>query len=73
MNIKEARLLFHTGVLQEPVIRKEEGGWIVLLEGNHPLNPVLETARGQVRVFRTVDAAVEVLFELGFNSIRVIR
>ncbi|MGY6217381.1 hypothetical protein ACW73L_19680 [Methylolobus aquaticus] len=66
MNLKEARLLFQAGALSEPVIRKAEGGWSVLLEGKHPLNPALETARGQVRVFKTLDAAAETVFEIGF-------
>ena len=73
MNIKEARLLFQTGVLREPVIRKEEGGWSVTLTGRHPLTPQLETARGQVRIFKTLDAAAEVLFEIGFRNARITR
>ena len=73
MNIKEARLLFQAGALKEPVIRKTQGGWIAVLEGKHPLNPALETARGPIRVFKTADAAIETLFEVGFHHIGIAR
>lgn len=75
MNLKEAELLFQAGALTVPVIKQHEQseGWTVELNGKHKLNPMLETARGQVRVFKRLDAAVGVLFELGFNEISVIR
>ncbi len=73
MNLKEARLLFQAGALNEPVIRREEGGWSVTLSGRHPLIPQLETARGRVRIFKTLDAAAEVLFEIGFLNARITR
>lgn len=73
MNIKEAEILLQAGVLSAPVIKKHdlEDGWVVTLAGKHKLNPELETARGQVRVFKRLDAAVGVLFELGFGEIRI--
>ena len=75
MNIKEAEILFQAGVLATPVIKKyEQGeGWTVTLAGKHKLNPMLETARGQVRVFKRLDAAVGVLFEIGFGEIRIVQ
>ena len=75
MILKEAELLFQAGALETPVVKKyePEGGWGVTLAGKHKLNPTLEAARGHVRVFKTLDAAVGVLFELGFGEIRVIR
>lgn len=73
MNLKEARLLFQAGALDEPVVRREEGGWSVTLSGRHPLNPQLETARGQVRVFKTMDAAAETVFGIGFGRLTVLR
>ena len=74
MNIKEAKLLFQAGVLEDPVIRRVgEQGWTVVLEGRHQLKPELETTRGGVRVFKTADAAVGVVFELGFEKIEVVR
>ena len=74
MNIKEAEILLQAGVLVTPVIKKAEGdsGWIITLAGKHKLNPTLETARGQVRVFKTLDAAVGVLFELGFGEVKIV-
>ena len=75
MNIKEAEILLQAGVLVTPVIKQHEqgDGWIVTLAGTHKLNPKLETARGQVRVFKRLDAAVGVLFELGFEGVNVVR
>lgn len=43
------------------------------LNGKHKLNPLLETARGQVRVFKRLDAAVGVLFEVGFSEVKVVQ
>jgi len=75
VNIKEAEILQQAGVLEMPVTKKQtqEGGWTVTLEGKHKLNPILETARGQVRVFKRLDAVVGVLFEIGFEEIRILR
>jgi hypothetical protein len=75
MVVKEAELLFQAGALETPVInRHDQGeGWSVTLAGRHKMNPTLETARGQVRVFKTLDAAVGVLFDLGFEKINVVR
>ncbi len=73
MNIKEAEILFQAGVLATPVIRQhaQGDGWTVTLDGKHKLNPMMETARGRVRVFKRLDAAVGVLFEIGFEEIRI--
>ena len=73
MVIKEAELLFQVKALQVPVIKQTESGagWIVTLNGTHKLNPILETARGGTRVFKRLDAAVGVLFEIGFNEIKI--
>jgi hypothetical protein len=75
MVIKEAELLFQAGALETPVIKRHDQGegWTVTLDGKHKLNPALETARGHLRVFKTLDAAVGVLFELGFERIDVVR
>jgi hypothetical protein len=58
-----------------PVIKKYDkgDGWIVTLAGKHKLNQMLETARGEVRVFKRLDAAVGVLFELGFEGVTIVR
>jgi hypothetical protein len=75
VNIKEAEILLQAGVLVTPVIKQHEqgDGWIVTLAGKHKLNPKLETARGHVRVFKRLDAAVGVLFELGFKEVKVVQ
>lgn len=73
MNIKEAEILYQADALETPVIKRHESGagWTVQLAGTHRLNPVLETARSQVRVFKRLDAAVGVLFEIGFTVITI--
>lgn len=71
MQKKEARLLADTGALRTPVVRRAEGGWSVELPGKHPLNPMLETTRGGPRVFKSLDAAAETLFEIGVVSFTV--
>ncbi len=73
MNIKEADILFQAGALEASVIQKHASGdgWTATLSGKHKLNPMLETARGQVRVFKRLDAAVGVLFDIGFEEISV--
>jgi hypothetical protein len=75
VNIKETELLFQAGALVTPVIKKHDqnDGWTITLAGKHQLNPTLETARGQVRVFKRLDAAVRVLFEIGFGEVRIVR
>ena len=75
MNLREAELLFQAGALAVPVIKKcdQSEGWTVTLDGKHQLNPTLETARGQVRVFKRLDAAVGVLFEMGFKEVKVVQ
>ena len=75
MNLKEAELLFQAGALKAPVVKKHEQGegWTVTLAGTHKLNPTLEAARGHMRVFKRLDAAVGVLFELGFSEVTVVR
>lgn len=68
-------MLFQAGALETPVIKKYdlEDGWVVTLDGKHKMSSTLETARGHVRVFKTLDAAVGVLFELGFGKVKVVR
>jgi hypothetical protein len=75
VNIKEAKILYQAGVLVTPVIKKGNSGagWVVRIDGTHKLSPMLETARGHIRVFKRLDAAVGVLFEIGFSEISVIR
>ena len=52
---------------------KKKDGWIVTLAGTHKLNPILETARGDVRVFKRLDAAVGMLFDVGFSEIKIVQ
>jgi hypothetical protein len=75
VNLREAELLFQAGALLAPVIKKStnDDGWIVTLAGKHKLAPELEAARGHVRVFKRLDAAVGVLFDLGFDVVNVVR
>lgn len=71
MQTQEARLLAAAGALKTPLIRRAEGGWLVELPGRHGLNPVLETSRGGPRVFKSLDAAAQALFGIGFAHLTV--
>lgn len=75
MVIKEAELLFQAGALQVPMIKQANSGagWVVSLAGTHKLIPELETARGGIRVFKRLDAAVSLLFELGVREIKIVQ
>jgi len=75
MNIKETELLFQADALDVPVIKQHDqgDGWTVTLSGTHKLNPMFETARGQVRVFKRLDAAVGLLFEIGCDEIKIVQ
>lgn len=46
-------------------IALSNGSWTVTMDGKHKLNPMLETAGGQMRVFKRLDTAVGVLLEIG--------
>jgi len=73
VKLKEAEILFNVNALQEPIITKQEGGWVVTLAGSHKLSPTLETSQGHVRLFKKLDAAVGVLFEVGFGEIKIVK
>ena len=75
MLIKQAELLCQAGALQTPVIKQADSGdgWIISLEGTHKLAPELEAARGGTRIFKTLDTAVGLLFEVGFSEIKIVR
>jgi len=40
---------------------------------NPQLNPLFETARGQVRMFKRLYAAVGILFDIGFEDIKILK
>lgn len=73
MVVKEAELLFQAQALDMPTIKlhKSGNGWTVTLNGTHKLNPLLETARGQIRIFKRLDAAVQLLFKIGFTQLNI--
>jgi hypothetical protein len=73
MQTREARLLYSSGVIKAAVLRQTAGGWQAELTGKHTLNPVLELARGGPRVFKSLDAAAEALFEIGVTAFKVER
>ncbi len=75
MNIKEAKILQQAGVLETPSTKQHNNGdgWEIRLNGTHKLNPLLETARGQVRVFKRLDSVANIMFEIGFEEIKINR
>ncbi|MCF7970293.1 MAG: hypothetical protein K9L22_03890 [Methylococcaceae bacterium] len=75
MQLKEVELLFQAGALELPIIQQTASGdgWVVTLNGTHQLKPELEIARGGTRIFKKLDAAVGVLFDIGFSEIRIVQ
>ncbi len=75
MQLKEAELLFHANALEIPIIQKTASGndWIVTLNGAHQLKSELEIQRAGIRIFKRLDVAVGVLFEVGFEEIKIVK
>jgi hypothetical protein len=76
MEIGTAREYFHLGLLTAALVRAPSvlhEGWTIEMEGNTGnADPILRAARGQVREFKTLDAAGRAVREIGFKELRVI-
>lgn len=76
MDIGTAREYFHLGLLTGALVRAPtvlHQGWTIEIQGTTGnADPVLRAARGQVRQFRTLDAAWRVVREIGFRYFTVI-
>lgn len=76
MNIATGKEYFDLGLLTSATIRApflDHDGWTVEVTGQiGNASPVLHTARGQVRKFKTLDAAAVACREIGFRQFSVI-
>ncbi|OJK60167.1 hypothetical protein BK247_26585 [Escherichia coli] len=76
MDIGKAKEYFGLGLIQAAVVRSSSilhNGWTIELSGNiGSAQPTLHTARGEVRQFKTLDAAAKVVREIGLREWRVI-
>lgn len=76
MNLSTARDYFALGVLESCEIRQTFGpfdGWTVEFFGKlGNARPLLETARGDIRQFKTLDAAAAAAREVGFVRFAVL-
>jgi hypothetical protein len=76
MDTAKAKEYFGLDLLTGALVRAPSvlhSGWTIELSGNlGNAKPTLETARGQVREFKTLDAAAKAVREIGFTYFSVI-
>ena len=73
MDIGKAKEYFGLGLIQGAVVRSSSVLHTIELSGNiGSAQPTLHTARGDVRQFKTLDAAAKVVREIGLREWRVI-
>jgi hypothetical protein len=76
MDIGKAKEYFELGLIQSAVVRSPSvlhDGWTIELNGNiHGAQSILHTARGDVRKFKTLDAAAKTVRQIGLREWRVI-
>ena len=75
MKLSRAKDLLEFGVLRgvEITANPMDSGWILQLAGRSGEMHVLETDRGGVRVFKTLDAAFKLCEEIGFETALIAR
>ncbi len=70
--LKDIKLLMDAGSLKSATVSPLLGGWSVTVFGkNSKEQYALHTQRGDIRTFKTIEAACKVLKELGFGSFEV--
>lgn len=68
ITVKQARELFAAGLLSRFTIARDplqSDGWVLQIESTNGFRWTLETARGDVRVFSTLDAVEATLRQIG--------
>lgn len=73
MDIVKAKDYFFLGVLKAATVHAPSvmhpSGWTIHFDGKlGDASPVFKTMRGEVRQFKTLDAAAKVLAEIGFKK-----
>lgn len=68
ITVKQAREIFAAGLLSRFTIARDplqSDGWVLQIESTNGFRWTLETARGDVRVFSTLDAVEATLRQIG--------
>lgn len=75
MKTSELALLASTGAVTGARLIRDEDGYHIraalAVAAPRGVLPVVETARGQVRVFKSLDAAVKVCTDAGIESVTI--
>lgn len=71
MQLSEIKMLFENGVLRDAYILPLLGEWVIECTRHAGDSVALETQRGGVRRFKTLDAAYGVVREIGFQRAQV--
>lgn len=73
--ISKVKDLFSYKVLTDAMIVPQPmcDGWLLQFRDNESRLLTLETDRGQIRIFKTIDAAFKTAQEVGFQSVKVSR
>jgi len=71
MQLSEIRMLFENGVLRDAYILPLMGEWVIEITRHAGESIALESQRGGVRKFKTLDAAYGVVREVGFQRAQV--
>lgn len=70
ITIKQAREYYDLGIITNFHLVRDPlhaGGWMIHIEGKSGASWTLQTARGDVRSFATLDAAARVIEETGMR------
>jgi len=71
MQLSDIKLLFQNGVLRDAYILPLFGDWTIEITRHAGESITLETQRGAVRHFKTLDAAFEGVKSVGFNRANI--
>lgn len=76
MDISKAREYFQLDLIRDALVRAPSvlhNGWTIELSGNlGNASPIIHTARGEVREFKTLDAAAKAVRDIGLKQFNVI-
>jgi len=74
MQLSEIKMLFDNGALRDASVSRAvmQDGWCVSFGRVGRESVTMDTQRGSVRVFKTLDAAAAVVEEIGFRIVLVV-
>lgn len=69
LTMAQAKRDFENGLFRAFIIDRSMSGWCVILQGTGKIGEgwLIDARRKEVRVFKTLDAAVAALGEIGFE------